>query len=75
MSEQEDIILHDEDFSLSGSQDREIISETETLSVIPVKTYEEIDISSPVFTGFQVAGIVCFISLSIGLVLKYFKMA
>lgn len=71
----EEIIINDEDFNLSESQNNEIVQETEAFSIVPVKTYEEIDISSPVFTGFQIAGSMCLLSLGIHLVLRYFKVA
>ena len=71
----EELIINDEDFNLSESQDNQVMQETEALSVVPVKTYEEIDISSPVFTGFQVAGTMCLLSLGIHLAFRYFKIA
>lgn len=72
----EDLILIDEDNGDEESQ--EIISaqkdNQETLSIIEVKP-EEFDISESFFTGVQIAGIMCMLSLGIAMVLKMFRRA
>lgn len=72
----EDLILIDENNGDEESQ--EIISaqedNQETLSIIEVRP-EEFDISEPFFTGVQIAGVMCMLSLGIAMVLKMFRRA
>ena len=70
----EDIIIQEEqsqfeEFPLLTSQ------ETEAYTQVRQVSYEDIDISTPIFTGFGLAGTMCLITLGINLVLRYFKIA
>lgn len=72
----EDLILFDENNGDEESQ--EIISAPEdnheTLSIIEVRP-EEFDISEPFFTGVQIAGVMCMLSLGVAMILKIFRQA
>lgn len=72
----EDLILIDENNGDEESQELFSAQEDnqEALSIIEVKP-EEIDISESFFTGVQVAGVMCMLSLGIAMVLKMFKRA
>ena len=72
----EDLILIDENNSDEESQELLSAQEDnqETLSLIEVKP-EEIDISESFFTGVQIAGVMCMLSLGIAMVLKMFQRA
>ena len=72
----EDLILIDEN---NGDEEpQELFSaqedNQEALSIIEVKP-EEIDISESFFTGVQIAGVMCMLSLGIAMVLKMFRRA
>ena len=72
----EDLILIDEN---NGDEEpHELFSaqedNQEALSIIEVKP-EEIDISESFFTGVQIAGVMCMLSLGIAMVLKMFRRA
>lgn len=72
----EDLILFDE--NNVDEEPQELLSaqedNQETLSLIEVKP-EEIDISESFFTGVQIAGVMCMLSLGIAMVLKIFRKA
>lgn len=70
----EDLILFDE--NNVDEEPQELFSaqedNQETLSIIELKP-EEIDISESFFTGVQIAGVMCMLSLGIAMVLKMFR--
>lgn len=72
----EDLILVDE--NNNDEEPEELFSapenNQETLSIIEVKP-EEFDISESFFTGVQIAGVMCMLSLGIAMVLKMFRRA
>lgn len=72
----EDLILIDE--GNDGEEPQEIISapvdNQETLSIIEVRP-EEFDISESFFTGVQISGVMCMLSLGIAMALKMFRRA
>lgn len=72
----EDLILIDEN---NGDEEPQELFSTqednqETLSIIEVRP-EEFDISESFFTGVQIAGVMCMLSLGIAMVLKMFRRA
>ena len=72
----EELILIDEDNGDEEPQEFFSAQEDnqETLSIIEVRP-EEFDISESFFTGVQVAGVMCMLSLGIAMVLKMFRRA
>lgn len=72
----EDLILVDE--NNNDEEPQELFSaekdNQETLSLIEVKP-EEFDISETFFSGVQIAGVMCMLSLGIAMVLKMFRRA
>lgn len=72
----EDLVLIDEN---NGDEEQEEIIQApkdnqETSAIIEVKP-EEFDISETFFSGVQIGGVMCMLSLGIAMVLKMFRRA
>ena len=71
----EDIVIQDEQIQENNEPIISNDSETVSYNAVVSVSNEDIDISTSVFIGFTVAGTMCFISMGIALVLRYFKVA
>ena len=68
---EDDVIVNDEEYNLQEQEDNSVSYENQ--QAITLVNSEEIDIQTPVFTGFGVAGTMCILSLGISVLINMLR--
>lgn len=71
----EDQIVPDENENISTQEDQDIFAQDNQNNEIFAITSEEVDLGTPFFQGFGLAGAMCLMSLGIAVIIQIFRKA